>query len=312
MPSNKQLIYTNPPSPTIDPSLSGTGTFTLRYTNLPETLNDPPNNDKLLVRVHYLSLDAAMRHWLTAKRSYTTPVERGSVMRAQAIAQVLSVGPNLLQHQNPRFNLKPSDWVIVPSGWQEYAIVSPKEVKKVDLPPGAHPRDAMSVLGVSGLTAYFGMLDIGRPKPSDTVVVSGAAGAAGMLAGQIARIHGAKRVIGIAGSKDKCEFLTRELGFDAAVDYKDPDWKRRLKEVTPEYIDVFFDNVGGEVLDVCLGRAARDARFVICGAVSQYNSDRPQGPSSFLTVIVGFAFFFFSLFSFLVSFAHPLLYRPNE
>ena len=223
-------------------------------------------------------------------------------MRAQGVAQVITVGANL---QN---KYKPGDWVVALPGWQEYAIVGGKEVQKVIIPPGGRPTDALSVLGTTGLTAYFGMLDVGKPQPKDTVVVSGAAGATGMFAGQIAKIKGAKRVVGIAGSKEKCDFLTNELGFDAAVDYKHPQWRKHLKDATPEYIDVFYDNVGGEILDACLSRAARDSRFVICGAISQYNTAKPQGPASFLSVIVstpsGFGppslfFFFFFLTSYI-------------
>lgn len=273
--SYKQVIYTTAPNPAIDPSLT-TGTF--RIKTVPKPTHVPA--DKLLVRTHYLSLDPAMRQWLTAKRSYIAPVEIGAVMRGQGIAQIITVGTDLSS------KFKPGDWVVAYSGWQEYAVLGAKEVEPVVLPPGARPTDAMSVLGMTGLTAYFGMTDVGRPREGETVVVSGAAGATGMVAGQIAKIKGAKRVVGLAGSREKCDFLVRELGFDVAVNYKDADWKKQLKEATPEYIDVFFDNTGGEILDACLARAARDARFVICGAISQYNSAKPQGPTSFMTVIV--------------------------
>ncbi|KAI9924077.1 hypothetical protein ASPWEDRAFT_38534 [Aspergillus wentii DTO 134E9] len=272
--SNRQAIYANTPSPAIDPSLS-TGTFKINTVTIPDNIPD----DKVLARVHYLSLDPAMRQWLTAKRSYIAPVERGSVMRGQSIAQVIAVGNNI------KSKYQVGDWVIAYSGWQEYALLSPKEAEKVVVPAGCSPTDAMSVLGMTGLTAYFGMMEVGQPKPGNTVVVSGAAGATGMVAGQIAKIQGAKRVVGLAGSADKCEFLVKELSFDAAINYKDKDWKKQLKDATPEYIDVFFDNVGGEILDACLSRAARDARFAICGAISQYNSAKPQGPASFMTVI---------------------------
>ncbi|PKY01237.1 NAD(P)-binding protein [Aspergillus campestris IBT 28561] len=272
--NNRQIIYANTPSPAIDPSLTN-GTFKLNASTIP---NNVPT-DKILVRAHYLSLDPAMRQWLTAKRSYIAPVERGHVMRGQSIAQVVAVGDSL------KTQYKAGDWVIAYSGWQEYATLLPKEAQKVVVPPGCQPTDAMSVLGMTGLTAYFGMMEIGQPRKGDTVVVSGAAGATGMVAGQIAKIQGAKRVVGLAGSADKCEFLRRELGFDAAINYKDADWKKQLKEATPEYIDVFFDNVGGEILDVCLSRAARDSRFVICGAISQYNAKKPTGPASFMNVI---------------------------
>ncbi|KAJ5449938.1 NADP-dependent oxidoreductase YfmJ [Penicillium daleae] len=272
--SYKQVIYTTAPDPAIDPSLT-TGTF--RLNTVPKPTNVPA--DKLLVRTHYLSLDPAMRQWLTAKRSYIAPVEIGAVMRGQSIAQIITVGSDLSS------TFQPGDWVVAYSGWQEYAVLGAKEVEKVVLPPGGRPTDAMSVLGMTGLTAYFGMTEVGYPKEGDTVVVSGAAGATGMVAGQIAKIKGAKRVVGLAGSREKCDFLVRELGFDAAINYKDADWRKQLKEATPEYIDVFFDNTGGEILDACLARAARDARFVICGAISQYNAAKPQGPASFMTVI---------------------------
>lgn len=273
--SYKQIIYNTPPAPAINPSLTN-GTFRLQ--TAPKPSNIP--TDKVLVRVHYLSLDPAMRQWLTAKRSYIAPVEIGAVMRGQSIAQVVAVGSGLAS----RF--KPGDWVVAYSGWQEYAVLGPKELEKVTVPPGGRPTDAMSVLGMTGLTAYFGMVEVGQPRAGDTVVVSGAAGATGMVAGQIAKIKGAKRVVGVAGSAEKCGFLVRELGFDAAINYKDPEWRRQLKEATPEYIDMYFDNVGGEILDACLARAARDSRFVICGAISQYNSAKPQGPASFMNVIV--------------------------
>ncbi|KAI9372441.1 hypothetical protein BJX61DRAFT_447186 [Aspergillus egyptiacus] len=276
--SYKQIIYNTPPAPAINPSLES-GTFRLRTASLPDKNNVPAN--KLLVRVHYLSLDPAMRQWLTAKRSYIEPVKLGAVMRGQSIAQVVAVGRDL----RATSDFKPGDWVTAYSGWQEYALLGTKEVEKITIPAGGRPTDAMSVLGMTGLTAYFGMVEIGQPRAGDTVVVSGAAGATGMVAGQIAKIKGAKRVVGLAGSDDKCEFLVKELGFDAAINYKSPDWRKQLKEATPEYIDVYFDNVGGEILDACLARAARDSRFVICGAISQYNSAKPQGPASFMNVI---------------------------
>ncbi|PYH93453.1 alcohol dehydrogenase [Aspergillus ellipticus CBS 707.79] len=272
--TNRQLIYTNTPTPAIDPSPTS-GTFNLSTTTLPDHVPD----DKVLVRIHYLALEPAMRQWLTAKRSYIAPVERGSVMRGQSISQVLKVGGAL------KAQYKVGDWVVAYSGWQEYAVLGPKEAQKISVPVGCQPTDAMSVLGMTGLTAYFGMVEVGKPKPGNTVVVSGAAGATGMVAGQIAKIQGAKRVIGIAGSADKCEFLVKELGFDYAINYKDKDWMKQLKEATPEYIDVFFDNVGGEILDACLGRAAQFARFVICGAISQYNVAKPKGPSNIMQVI---------------------------
>ncbi|GAD96938.1 alcohol dehydrogenase, zinc-containing [Paecilomyces variotii No. 5] len=272
--SNKQLIYVNAPSPAIDPSLEK-GTFGLKVAPVP----DQVPADKVLVRVHYLSLDPAMRQMLTAKRSYIAPVERGSVMRGQSIAQVIAVGSSL------KNQYKAGEWVTAMSGWQEYALLGVKEARKVTIPKGGRVTDVLSVLGLTGLTAYFGLLEVAGVKPGDTVVVSGAAGATGSVAGQIAKIKGAKRVIGLAGSKDKCDHLKNELGFDFAINYRDADWRRQLKDATPEYIDVFFDNVGGEILDACLARAAQNARFAICGAISQYNVAKPQGPSSYMNII---------------------------
>ncbi|PWY69522.1 NAD(P)-binding protein [Aspergillus heteromorphus CBS 117.55] len=272
--TNRQLLYANTPTPAIDPSPTS-GTFKINTITLPDDVPD----DKLLLRIHYLALEPAMRQWLTAKRSYIAPVELGAVMRGQSIAQVIRVGSGLTSQYQV------GDWVVAYSGWQEYAVLGAKEAQKIAVPTGCRPTDAMSVLGMTGLTAYFGMMEVGQPKAGDTVVVSGAAGATGMVAGQIAKIHGAKRVIGIAGSADKCDFLRNELGFDYAINYKDEDWMKQLKDATPEYIDVFFDNVGGEILDACLGRAAQFSRFVICGAISQYNVAKPQGPSNIMQVI---------------------------
>ncbi len=273
--SYKQVTLHERPTDAIDPSLAS-GTFRLQ--TVPKPDNVPA--DKLLVRVHYLSLDPAMRQWLSASRSYIAPVKVGAVMRGQSMAQVVAVGSDL----GSKFQV--GDWVSAYSGWQEYAVLGTSEVEKVVIPPGGQPTDALSVLGMTGMTAYFGMTEIGQPRAGDTVVVSGAAGATGMVAGQIAKIKGAKRVIGLAGSPDKCEFLRKELGFDVAINYKDSDWRKQLKAATPDYIDVYFDNVGGDILDACLARAARNARFAICGAISQYNTSKPKGPASYMNVIV--------------------------
>lgn len=169
------------------------------------------------------------------------------------------------------------------AGWTELAVLNESELERIDLPRNGKPSDALSVLGMTGLTAYFGMLDVGKVKPGDTVVVSGAAGATGSVAGQIAKIKGAK-VIGIAGSNDKVQWL-KDLGFDDALNYKDSQFKAKFREATKGFIDVFFDNVGGEILDLALARAKPHARFVICGGISQYNSAKPQGPKNFLNVI---------------------------
>lgn len=276
---NKQILYVKTPNPTIDPSLTN-GTFAVQKSSV----SLPIPADKVLVRTHYLSLDPAMRQWLTAKRSYIAPVEIGHVMRSQAVAQIVEIGDSL------QGQFKKGEWLIALTGWQEYALLSAKEAasSRVVVPPGCSPRDAMSVLGTAGLTAYFGLLEAGQMKKGDTVVVSGAAGSTGMVVGQIAKIKGAKRVIGLAGSADKCRVLTEELGFDVAINYKDKDWKKQLKTACPEYIDVYFDNVGGEILDTCLGLAARDARFPISGHISQYSAAKPEGPKNIMMLIVRF------------------------
>ncbi|OKL62188.1 hypothetical protein UA08_02472 [Talaromyces atroroseus] len=286
--SNKQILYVKKPTPAIDPNLSN-GTFALRNSSI----QLPIPADNVLVRTHYISLDPAMRQWLTAKRSYIAPVELGDVMRSQAVAQVVHVGDNL------KGQFKTGEWLIAGTGWQEYALVNGKDAAKqrAVVPPGCSPTDAMSVLGAVGLTAYFGLLEVGQMRQGDTVVVSGAAGATGTIVGQIAKIKGAKRVIGLAGSPDKCRFLAEELGFDVAINYKDADWKKQLRAACPDYIDVYFDNVGGEILDACLGLAARDARFAICGHISQYSAARPEGPKNIMMMIgqrvmmKGFIFF---------------------
>lgn len=173
---------------------------------------------------------------------------------------------------------KKGDVIPAPGGWAEYAIIPGKEIEHASkFPAVSRPTDYLSAIGGTALTAYFGMLNIGKPQAGETVVVSGAAGATGSVAGQIAKIHGA-RVVGIAGSDDKCRWLTEELGFDAAINYKSPDFRAKLKQATPNYIDVYFDNVGGDILDSALARAKPHARFVMCGVISQYNATNPQGP----------------------------------
>ncbi|RFU32917.1 hypothetical protein B7463_g3412, partial [Scytalidium lignicola] len=270
--TNTQLIYARTPAPTIIPDLSN-GTFTLKTEQISETIPD----DKVIVRVHHLSLDPAMRHWLTAQRSYIEPVQLGEVMRCQASAQIIAVGRGL----KDRF--KKGDWIIAMTGCQEYALLTAEEIQfRNAILPGSRPSDSLSILGDTLLTAYFGIIEVSKVKRGDTVVISGAAGATGIMAGQIAKLKGAK-VIGIAGSQEKCEFLVNELGLDAAINYKDQDWAEKLKAaVLPGYIDVYFDNVGGEVLDNCLRLAARNSRFTICGNISQYNAEKPRGPSNII------------------------------
>ncbi|KAK2039365.1 zinc-binding dehydrogenase [Colletotrichum somersetense] len=170
-------------------------------------------------------------------------------------------------------------------GWAEYSVVHDSRVEPVTAYPAvSQPVDYLSGIGMTALTAYFGMLRVGEPKAGETVVVSGAAGATGSVAGQIAKLKGA-RVVGLAGSDDKCRWLTEELGFDVALNYKDPEFKQKFKDATPNFIDVYFDNVGGEILDMALARAKEFSRFVMCGGISQYNSATPQGPKNYANII---------------------------
>ncbi len=235
-----------------------------------------PGDGEIRVQVDYLSVDPAMRSWMNAGRSYVPPVEIGEVMRAGGIGRVID---------SRRPDYAAGDVVYGVFGVQRYALSDGRGVTRVDTTVAPAPVH-LGVLGVGGLTAYFGLLDIGRPEPGQTVVVSGAAGSVGSIAGQIARIKGC-RVVGIAGGPDKCGWLVDELGFDGAIDYKAGDVRQQLRQQAPDGIDVFFDNVGGELLDAALARLARGARVVICGAVSQYNAEeRPIGPANYMQLLV--------------------------
>jgi NADPH-dependent curcumin reductase CurA len=235
-----------------------------------------PGEGELLVEVLYLSLDPAMRGWMNEARSYAPPVGIGEVMRAGAVGRVIA-------SRHPGF--APGEHVSGLFGVQEYALADGRVVVKVDAAAAALPV-YLGTLGFPGLTAYFGLSDIGKPRPGDTLVVSGAAGAVGMVAGQLGKIQEC-RVVGIAGGAAKCRFLREELGFDAAVDYKAEDVKEALRRHCPRGIDVYFDNVGGDVLDAALACLARGARIVVCGAISQYNNTGPvQGPANYLSLLV--------------------------
>jgi len=230
---------------------------------------------EVLVKVTHISLDPAMRGWMNEGKSYIRPVAIDEVMRAGGAGRVSA-------SKNPAF--REGDEVAGNFGVQQYAISDGKGVRKVDTKFAPLER-YLGALGMPGMTAYFGLLDIGKPKAGETVVVSGAAGAVGSVVGQIAKIKGC-RVVGIAGGADKCAYL-RELGFDAAIDYKAGDVKAGLKDHCPDGIHVYFDNVGGEILEAALARIALHARIVICGAISQYNNTTPvKGPSNYLSLLV--------------------------
>jgi NADPH-dependent curcumin reductase CurA len=238
-----------------------------------------PGEGELLVKVQFLSLDPAMRGWMNEGRSYVAPVELGAVMRAIGAGRVIA-------SRNPRFH--EGDTVTGIFGVQEYAISNGEGVMKVDVTFAPLPV-YLSALGMPGLTAYFGLLDIGQPKPGETVVLSGAAGAVGAVAGQIAKFKGC-RVIGIAGGPDKCNYILKDLGFDGAIDYKAEDLKSALAEHCRKGVDVYFDNVGGEILNTLLLFLSKRARVIICGAISQYNNTTPiAGPSNYLSLLLNHA-----------------------
>ncbi len=231
---------------------------------------------EVLVKVSHLSLDPAMRGWMNAGRSYIPPVELGEVMRAGG-------GGRVVESKHPAF--REGDAVTGITGVQEYAAIKGERLQKVDA--GKVPLESyLGGLGMPGMTAYFGLLDVATVKAGETVVVSGAAGAVGSITGQIARIMGC-RVIGIAGGADKCRDVVEDFGFDACVDYKNEDVSRRLRELCPDRINVYFDNVGGDILNACLAQMALHGRIAICGAISQYNNTTPmQGPSNYMSLLV--------------------------
>ena len=235
-----------------------------------------PGAGQIVVKNQYLSLDPAMRGWMNEGKSYIPPVGLGEVMRALGVGQVIA-------SEHPGFAV--GDYVNGALGVQDYFVGEPRGFYKVD--PKLAPLPVyLSALGMTGMTAYFALLEVGAPKAGDTVVISGAAGAVGSIAGQIAKLKGC-RVVGIAGGKQKCELLIEELGFDGAIDYKSEDVIAGLKRECPKGVDVFFDNVGGDILDAVLSRLNFKARVVICGAISQYNNkEAVKGPANYLSLLV--------------------------
>lgn len=231
---------------------------------------------QFVAEVLYVSLDPAMRGWMNAARSYIAPVEIGAVMRAGGIARIR-------ESRLPGFDV--GEHVFLMTGVQQFCVSDGKDVQKVN-PDIAPLPTFLSVLGMTGLTAYFGVLEVGAIEAGETVVVSGAAGAVGSVVGQIARIRDC-RVVGIAGGKQKCDYLADELGFDAAIDYKSEDLRDSLRQLCPKGVDVFFDNVGGDTLNTVLPMLRMHGRVVICGAISQYNNTGPvAGPSNYMSLLV--------------------------
>lgn len=265
-PLNRQFLLAQRPQ-----GLPSRETFSYVETSIGE-----PGPGQILVKNQYLSLDPAMRGWMNDAKSYIPPVGLGEVMRALGVGQVIA-------SQNPAFAV--GDYVNGALGVQDYFLGEPKGFYKID--PSRAPLPLyLSALGMTGMTAYFALLDVGQPKAGETVVISGAAGAVGSIAGQIAKLKGC-RVVGIAGGADKCKWLLDELGFDGAIDYKNEDVLAGLKRECPQGVDVYFDNVGGDILDAVLTRLAFKARVVICGAISQYNNKQAvKGPANYLNLLV--------------------------
>ncbi len=261
---NRQVLLVETPKGKLGPE----------HFRLSEAAMPVPGKGEVLARVRYISLDAANRAWMQGA-TYRSAVEAGSVMAGGALAEIVaSKAPGL----------RPGDLVFADTGWQDYAVLPAKRALKLPkLKPLTH---LLSVYGIAGLTAYFGLLRAGRPKRGETVVVSAAAGSVGSLVGQIAKIKGC-RAVGIAGGAEKCAWLTGELGFDAAVDYKAGPLFKSLKAAAPDGIDVYFDNVGGDILEACLFQMNQHGRIACCGAVSQYDgAPAPHGPRGVPGLIV--------------------------
>ena len=244
-----------------------TGLPTLDNFNIVDADVPQPNDGEVLVRTLYISVDPYLRGRMREGRSYVPPFEVGQVIESGAVGEVV-------ESRSPKF--QPGDTVTGMFGWRLRNIAKAEGLMKVL--PAVPITTALGVLGMPGLTAYFGLLDIGQPKTGENVVVSGAAGAVGMTVCQIAKIKGC-RAVGIAGSDDKNQYLRAELGVDAAINYKNPGMKQALKEACPNGVDVYFDNVGGEVSDAVLPLLNHGARIVVCGQISLYNLDKPDvGP----------------------------------
>jgi len=236
----------------------------------------PPGEGEVLVKTLYLSLDPAMRGWMNEGKSYIPPVKLGEVMRALGVGKII---------ESRAEGFPVGSHVSGMLGVQEYSTQPGRRLQQVD--PRLAPLPVyLSVLGMPGMTGYFGLLEVGQPQPGETVVVSGAAGAVGLVVGQVAKLKGCK-VVGIAGGADKCRYVVDELGFDSCVDYKAGSVKAQLREQCPQGIDVYFDNVGGDILDDCLTQLALHGRIIICGAISQYNNTTPvKGPANYLSLLV--------------------------
>ena len=266
--SNRRFLLRERPRERI-----GAETFQLVTEPLPEI-----GEGEALVRVEWISLDPTNRTWLNESPTYVPPVGIGEVMRGGGLGRVV-------RSKHPRH---PEGRLVAGLlGWQEWAVISDATMlRTVPDMPGVPPSAHLGVLGTTGLTAWVGMTDIGRPQPNEAVVVSAAAGAVGSVAGQIAKLRG-PRVVGIAGGPEKCALLTDRLHFEAAVDHRASDWRDQLAAATPDGVDVDFENVGGEIMDAVFGRLNLRARVVLCGLISGYNAaEVPRGPSNFAALLI--------------------------
>lgn len=264
MPANRQIVLDQLPQGPLSPE----------HFRLAESERPTPGEGEALLKIRYVSLDAANRAWMQGA-TYRSALNAGQVMAGGALAEVVEANGS---------DLKPGDLVFADTGWQEYAVLPAKRLAKLPaLEPMTH---LLSVYGVAGLTAYFGLLECGQPKAGETVVVSAAAGSVGSIVGQIAKLKGC-RVVGIAGGEAKGRWLVDELGFNAAIDYKAGALRQQFKEVLPNGIDVYFDNVGGDIFEACLFAMNTHGRIACCGAVSQYDGVPPQhGPRGVPGLIV--------------------------
>ena len=250
--TNRRMILAQRPTGMVDDTI-----VTMEEAPVPE-----PGDGEYVVKVSHVSIDPTIRTWMDDAPGYLPPIGIGEVVRSGGLGTVVA-------SRNDEFPVGTTVFGML--GWQDYALVDGTPGTGNVVPDGMDPTAVLSVFGVTGMTAYFGLLDVGEPKESDVVVVSGAAGATGSVVGQIAKLKGAGKVVGIAGGPEKCRWIVDELGFDEAIDYKAGDVGEALSAACPEGIDVYFDNVGGEILDAVLERISIGARVVLCGAISAYN-----------------------------------------
>lgn len=251
------------------------GPFGDEHVTMTERQVPEPADGEALLRVRYLSMDPTIRGQMV-RDGYVPKMQLDSVVRGLGVGEVVA-------SRSDRY--AEGDLVSGMTGWQEWALADDDQRRFEILPDGTEPFQALGLFGATGLAAYFGMLRVGRPADGDTVLVSGAAGATGSVAGQIARIHGA-RVVGTAGTDEKCRMVVDDYGFDTCINYRDSDLRARVADACPDGVDVFFDNVGGAILEIALNNLALHARIVICGAISQYDGAPPRGPRNYMQLVV--------------------------